>query len=117
MLFQAQTLYPLRELADGERIRGFVKDERGKFFLCWMWLGEDGVLVAVGQPFLSFGRLFVPWEALEEPRELDLPWHARCASLWWREAVVKSGIRDTKLSLVVLMTIWTRECAPHVPRD
>ncbi len=115
---EAQTLYPLREPAGGTRIRCFVREDgRGKFFLCWLRPGEDGVLITDAQPFLSFGKLLVPWEALDEPREVDLPWHARYASLWWRDAVVESGIRDTNLSLVVLMAIWTREFVPHVPSD
>jgi hypothetical protein len=84
------------------------------FFLCWLRPGEDGVLITDAQPFLSFGKLLVPWEALDEPREVDLPWHARYASLWWWEAVVGSGIHDTSLSLVVPKGLWFQDFAPHM---
>lgn len=112
---EAQTLYSPREIAGGEQARCFVREgSQGRFFLCRLKFDKDGMLITDAQPFLSFGKLFVPWEALEEPREIDLPWHARYASLWWREAVVGSGIRGSSLSLVVPKALWFQEFAPHV---
>lgn len=112
---EAQVLYPLPESIDGIRIRGYLKEnERGRFFSCRVWLDAKGALIKDGQPVLSFGGIYVPWEMLGNPRKADLTWYVRYAPLWWQETAMELPIRGTGLSLVVSTGVWSRHSAPQM---
>ena len=112
---EAQVLYPLPESIDGTRIRGYLKEDgRGTFFLCWVWLDAKGALIKDGQPMLSFGGIYVPWEMLGDPRKADLPWYVRYAPWWWQETAMELTIRGTSLSLVVSTGVWSRHSVPRM---
>lgn len=112
---EAQVLYPLPESIDGTRIRGYLKEkDRGRFFACRVWFDAKGALIKDGQPVLSFGGIYVPWEMLGDPHKADLPWYVRYAPLWWQETAMELPIRGTSLSLVVSTGVWSRHSVPRV---
>lgn len=115
---EAQALYPLPKSIDGTRIRGYLKEnDRGRFFSCRVWFDAKGALIKDGQPLMSFGGIYVPWEMLDDPRKAVLPWYVRYAPLWWQETAMELPIRGTGLSLVVSTGVWNRHSLPQVAGD